>query len=90
MLELNAGIIFSISFSLDNILVLSVLWVSSDVSIIQPYSAFKSSFTINSKYGGRWSTISSTYPSTCPSLYTLIVYVTISPASTLTGFFVWL
>lgn len=32
---------------------------------------------------------SSTYPSIWPSLYTLIVYVIMSPASILTGFFIW-
>ena len=53
--------------SLDKYVVLIVLNEVSDESNFQPYSALKLSFT-NSKPSGKWSVISSAYPSISPSL----------------------
>ena len=59
-------------------------------NIFHLYVLFVSFSGINTNPSGTSSFISAAYPSWEPSLYTLIVYVTISPFSTLTGFFVWL
>ena len=65
----NAGILFSpatFSFALDKYVVFTTFefWLSTD----QPYFLFVSLSAINSNWSGKWSVISSTYPSTPPSL----------------------
>lgn len=70
--------------------VISVFTVLPSCDTVHPYFAFSSSFTINSSCSGKWSVISVTYPSNCPSLYIRIVYVTMSPLEALTGVLSWL
>ena len=58
---------FSSAYAFDKFFVLTVLPVSSFSSSDQPLSLLKSSST-NSNHSGKWSVISSAYPSISPSL----------------------
>jgi len=92
VVPLNADILFApsvVSFAFDKYSVL-IVFKSVLLAIFQPYSILTWSSTINSSWSGKWSVISSTYPSISPSLYTLIVYVTTSPIATLSGILGWL
>ena len=77
-----------VSFAFDKYFVLIIFELL--LSTVQPYFVFVSFPATNSSWSGKWSVISSTYPSTSASLYTLIVYSTTSPIATDIGVFGWL